>query len=130
MAEIQTKNDKVMFVGNTSYIDPAKWKYMESLPVEEQDWVARYQQTITPTQLNVTEFTGLNPPTDSEEGIIRTSVDELFLEIYAKSSMAASDEEVDKILDQGNKDLMDLGYDRLLEWRTVKWQENLAKMQK
>ncbi|CAM3554337.1 MULTISPECIES: extracellular solute-binding protein [Paenibacillus] len=131
VAEIQTKNDKVMFVGNTSYIDPAKWKYMESLPVEEQDWVARYQQTITwPTQLNVTEFTGLNPPTDSEEGIIRTSVDELFLEIYAKSSMAASDEEVDKILDQGNKDLMDLGYDRLLEWRTVKWQENLAKMQK
>ena len=42
--------------------------------------------------------------------------------------MAKNDEEVDKILDQGNKDLMDLGYGQLLEWRTIKWQENLAKL--
>ena len=96
---------------------------------EEQDWRTRYQQTITwPTQLNVTEFVNLNPAPDSDEGIIKASVDELFLEIYAKSVMAKSDEEVDKILDQGNKDLMDLGYGQLLEWRTIKWQENLAKL--
>lgn len=118
-----------MFVGNTSYIDPAKYKYMEKLPFEEQDWRTRYQQTITwPTQLNVTEFANLNPAPDSDEGIIKTSVDELFLEIYAKSVMAKSDEEVDKVLDQGHKDLMDLGYDQLLEWRTAKWQENVAKL--
>lgn len=129
VAEIQSKNEPVMFVGNTSYIDPAKYKYMEKLPFEEQDWRTRYQQTITwPTQLNVTEFVNLNPAPDSDEGIIKTSVDELFLEIYAKSVMAKSDEEVDKILDQGHKDLMDLGYDQLLEWRTAKWQENVAKL--
>ncbi|MBU5349201.1 extracellular solute-binding protein [Paenibacillus lautus] len=129
VAEIQSKNEPVMFVGNTSYIDPAKYKYMENLPFEEQDWRTRYQQTITwPTQLNVTEFVNLNPAPDSDEGIIKASVDELFLEIYAKSVMAKSDEEVDKILDQGNKDLMDLGYGQLLEWRTIKWQENLAKL--
>ncbi|GIP07034.1 hypothetical protein J28TS4_54410 [Paenibacillus lautus] len=129
VAEIQSKNEPVMFVGNTSYIDPAKYKYMEKLPFEEQDWRTRYQQTITwPTQLNVTEFANLNPAPDSDEGIIKTSVDELFLEIYAKSVMAKSDEEVDKVLDQGHKDLMDLGYDQLLEWRTAKWQENVAKL--
>ncbi|MEC0203382.1 extracellular solute-binding protein [Paenibacillus lautus] len=128
VAEIQSKNEPVMFVGNTSYIDPAKYKYMENLPFEEQDWRTRYQQTITwPTQLNVTEFVGIEPDPESEEGIIKTSVNELFLEIYAKSVMAKSDEEVDKILDQGNKDLMDLGYQQLLDYRTAKWQENLAK---
>lgn len=131
VAEIQTKNDKVAFVGNTNFIDPAKWKYMESLPEEKQEWVPRYQQTITwKTQLNATEFTGLNPPADSEEGIIRTSVDELFLEIYAKSVMAKSDAEVDQILDQGSEDLNAVGYERLLEWRTAKWQENVKKMKK
>ncbi|AZS15119.1 extracellular solute-binding protein [Paenibacillus lutimineralis] len=131
VADIQTKNNPVMFVGNTSYIDPAKYKYMANMPFEQQDWRTRYQQTITwPTQYNVTEFTGLNPAADSDEGIIQASVDEMFLEIYAKSVMAGSDEEVDKILDQGQKDLVSLGYDRLLEWRTVKWQENLAKMNK
>lgn len=131
VAEIQSKNEPVMFVGNTSYIDPAKYKYMESLPFEEQDWRTRYQQTITwPTQRNVTEFVGIEPTPESEEGIIKVSVNELFLEIYAKSVMAKSDEEVDKILDQGNKDLMALGYQQLLDYRTAKWQENLAKMGK
>ena len=129
VAKIQSENTPVMFVGNTSYIDPAKYKYMAQLPFEQQDWRTRYQQTITwPTQYNVTEFTGLNPPADSEEGIIQASIDELFLEIYAKSVMAGSDAEVDKVLDQGEKDLMSLGYDKLLEWRTAKWQENLEKM--
>ncbi|UNK18154.1 extracellular solute-binding protein [Paenibacillus sp. N3/727] len=131
VAEIQTKNEPVMFVGNTSYIDPAKYKYMAKLPFEEQDWRTRYQQTITwPTQYNVTEFINLNPDPESEEGVIQTSVDEMFLEIYAKSVMAKSDEEVDQILDQGNNDLMGLGYEKLLEWRTAKWQDNLTKMNK
>ncbi|MFH0070865.1 extracellular solute-binding protein, partial [Peribacillus sp. NPDC056705] len=129
VAEIQSNNDPIMFVGNTSYIDPAKYKYMAELPFEEQDWRTKYQQTITwPTQYNVTEFINLNPAPDSEEGIIKTSVDELFLETYAKSVMATSDEDVDKILDQGNKDLMALGYDKLLQWRTERWQENVSKM--
>lgn len=128
VAKIQSENTPLMLVGNTSYIDPAKYKYMAELPFEEQDWRTRYQQTITwPTQLNVTEFSGIEPSPDSDEGIIKTSVNELFLEIYAKSAMAKSDEEVDKILDQGNKDLMDLGYQQLLDYRTTKWQENLSK---
>jgi len=76
----------------------------------------------------VTGFVNLNPPPESEEGIIQTSVDELFLEIYANSVMAKSDEDVDRILDQGNDDLMALGYGKLLEWRTARWQENLKKM--
>lgn len=131
VAKIQSENTPVMFVGNTSYIDPSKYKYMQNLPFEEQDWRTRYQQTITwPTQLNVTEFSGIEPSPDSDEGIIKTTVNELFLEIYAKSVMAKSDEEVDKILDQGNKDLMDLGYQQLLDYRTAKWQENLAKIKK
>ncbi|MBH5318511.1 extracellular solute-binding protein [Paenibacillus sp. GSMTC-2017] len=131
VAEIQTGNEPVMFVGNTAYIDPAKYKYMKDLPFEQQDWRTKYQMTITwPTQLDATEFVGLNPSPESEEGIIRTSVDELYLEIYANSVMSGtSDEEVDKILDQGNKDLMDLGYQKLLDWRTARWQDNLKRLE-
>ncbi|MHA6483255.1 extracellular solute-binding protein [Paenibacillus sp. strain BS8-2] len=127
--EIQSENEPLMLVGNTSYIDPAKYKYMEKLPFEEQDWRTKYQMTITwPSQANATEFINLNPSPESEEGIIRTSVDELFLEVYANSVNAKSDEEVDKILDKGNADMMAIGYDKLLKWRTVKWQENVKRM--
>lgn len=129
VAKIAADNTAVQIVGNTSYIDPSKYKYMAQLPFEEQDWTVRYQQTITwPSQLNVTEFNNIDPDPESDLGVVKTSVNELFLEIYAKSVMAKSDEEVDKILDQGNKDLMSLGYQDLLDYRTEKWQANLAKM--
>lgn len=131
VAKIANDNTPIQIVGNTSYIDPSKYKYMATLPFEEQDWTVKYQQTITwPSQLNVTEFNNIDPTPDSDEGIIKTSVSELFTEIYAKSVMAKSDEEVDQILDQGQKDLMSLGYDKLLAFREAKWQENLKKMGK
>lgn len=131
VTKISAENSPWQLVGNTSYIDPAKWKYMSTLPAEEQQWEVRYQQTVTwPTQLNVTEFVGLDAPPNSDEDIIAKSVDELFLEIYANSVMAKSDEEVDQILDQGNKSLMDLGYQQLLDYRTAKWQANLEKQNK
>ncbi|MFF2483287.1 extracellular solute-binding protein [Paenibacillus sp. NPDC058071] len=127
--KIQSENDAIMLVGNTGYIDPSKMKYILSVPEEQQDWRARYQYKITwPTQQNATEFIGLNPQPDSELGIIKQSIDDLFLEVYANVTSAKSDEEVDKILDKAEADAQKLGYGKLLEYRTELWQANKAKL--
>ncbi|MFD0958321.1 ABC transporter substrate-binding protein [Paenibacillus chungangensis] len=129
VSKFDPENSQIMLVGNTAYINPAKYKYMKTLPFDEQDWTTKYMQTITlPSQANVTEFVGLDPAPDSDEGIIKTSVDEIFLEYYTNSATASSDEEVDKILDKGSQALKDAGYDKLLEWRSAKWQENLKTL--
>ncbi|MFD0717188.1 extracellular solute-binding protein [Paenibacillus sp. GCM10027626] len=128
--DIQNKNEKVMINGNTSYIDPAKMKYENSKPEEEQNWMARYQSTITwPTQYNVTEFINLDPPKDSDLGAIRQSIVDLFLQVYANViTNSKSDEEVDQMLDQAEKDAQQLGYNKLLDFRTERWQANKAKL--
>lgn len=130
VAKIQDENSPIQFVGNTSYIDPAKMKYENSRPEEEQNWAARYQSSITwPTQYNVTEFINLNPPPDSDLGIIRQSMVDLYLEAWANVVTNSKDDaDVDRILDKLQADAEKIGYDQLLEFRTEKWQANKAKL--
>jgi ABC-type sugar transport system, periplasmic component len=123
--QLQKDHDPIMWNGNTGYIDPAKMKYESKLPPEEQNWAARYQSTITwPTQANATEFINLNPLPDSELGIKKTQIDEIFTLAYAQSVMAKSDEEVDKIWDKAEKDAQNAGYSELLAYRTEQWKKN------
>lgn len=127
VTKIQKDNDPIMFVGNTGYIDPAKMKIESTLPPEKQNWSAKYQSTITwPTQYDVTEFIGINDvDPNSEIGVIKTSFDDFFLQVYANViTNTKSDEEVDKVLDQAEKDAQALGYSKLLEYRTERWQKN------
>lgn len=125
--ELQKAHDPIMWNGNTGYIDPAKMKYESKLPKEEQNWAARYQSEITwPTQANATEFINLNPEPDSELGIVKQRVDDIFTQAYAQSVMAKSDEEVDSILDKAEKDAQNAGYSQLLEFRTEGWKRNKA----
>ncbi len=115
--------------GNTVYIDKSKMKFEKTLPPEKQNWESRYQSSITwKTQYNATAFVNLNPMPDTEEGIIQQSVDEIFSESRAKALYAQSDEEVLAILDKAEKDAMAVGYDKLLAFKTQKWQENLKKI--
>ncbi|MBH5318909.1 ABC transporter substrate-binding protein [Paenibacillus sp. GSMTC-2017] len=125
--KLQKEHDPIMWNGNTGYIDPAKMKYESTLPPEKQNWAARYQSEITwPTQANATDLINLNPAPDSELGIIKTNIDEIFTQAYAKSVMAKSDEEVDSILDKAQADAVAGGYDKLLEFRTEGWAKNKA----
>lgn len=129
VTKLQADHDPIMWVGNTGYIDPVKAKFEETLPPEKQNWATKWQREITwDTQYNVNEFIGLNPSPDSEEGIIRQRVDDIYLEATAKVLFAKDDAEVDSILDQAEADAQSAGYAKLLEWRTAKWQENLEKM--
>ncbi|RJX39713.1 extracellular solute-binding protein [Paenibacillus pinisoli] len=123
--ELQKAHDPIMWNGNTGYIDPAKMKYESKLPAAEQNWAARYQSEITwPTQANATEFINLVPQPDSELGIVKQRVDDIFTQAYAQSVMAKDDAEVDKILDKAESDAQAAGYADLLEWRTVEWKKN------
>ncbi|MFX3632643.1 MAG: extracellular solute-binding protein [Candidatus Pristimantibacillus sp.] len=129
VSKIQSENEPLMINGNTGYIDPAKMKYLLQFPPDQQEWRTRYQSSITwPTQFNVTEFNDINPPTDSELGIIRQAITDLWVEVNAKVvSQTKSDAEVDAVLDKAEADAQKLGYGKLLEYRTEKWQANIAK---
>ncbi|MCR2804327.1 extracellular solute-binding protein [Paenibacillus soyae] len=124
VAKIQTDNEWVMINGNTTYIDPAKNKVELTLPPDKQNWQAKYQREITwPTGIDITEFKDLTPPADSPEGDAQALMTELLTEVLAASSQAGSDEQVDDILDQAEKDAKQFGYQQLLDWRTAKWHE-------
>ncbi|MFC3790727.1 extracellular solute-binding protein [Paenibacillus sp. GCM10012307] len=127
VAKLQMDQDPIMWNGNTGFIDPAKMKYESTLPKEKQNWAARYQSEITwKTQANATEFVNLDPDPDSDLGIIKQRVDDIFTQAYAQSVMAKSDEEVDSILDKFGKDAESAGYSQLLEFRTKAWKQNKA----
>ncbi|XEC92947.1 extracellular solute-binding protein [Paenibacillus tarimensis] len=115
--------------GNTVYIDRSKSKFEMTLPVEQRNWETRWQSEITwKTQANATEFINLAPMPDSEEGIIAQRVEDIFQEARARALYAGSDEEVLSIFDKAEKDAQSAGYEKLLQFKTVKWQDNLAKM--
>lgn len=123
--DLQQAHDRIMWNGNTGYIDPAKMKYESKLPPEQQNWAARYQNEVTwPTQADVTEYINLDPEPNSDLGLVKQRVDDIFTQAYAQSVMAKSDAEVLSILDKAEQNAQDAGYTKLLEWRTEVWQNN------
>lgn len=129
LAKLQGITTNLHWNGNTVYVDQSKAKFESTLPQEQRNWSTHWQYEITwKTQADATQFVNLDPMPDSEEGITRQRVEDIFLETRAKALYAKSDEEVDAILDQAEKDAQASGYSKLLEYKTVKWQENLEKM--
>jgi putative aldouronate transport system substrate-binding protein len=131
LAKLQALTTNFMWNGNTVFIDKAKAKFETTLPVEQRNWATQWQYEITwKTQADATQFINLDPMPESEEGIIRQRVDDIFQEARAKTLYAKNDAEVIAILDQAEKDAQKSGYAKLLKFRTDKWQENLKKMKK
>jgi ABC-type glycerol-3-phosphate transport system substrate-binding protein len=127
VVDIQGKNDPVQIVGNTSYIDPAKMKYENSKPLEEQNWQARFQRDITwPSSNDITALNNMPLEPDSPLGDTKQQITDLFLQVLADSSTAKSDADVDKILDKAEADAKSFGYEDILKWRTEKWLANKA----
>lgn len=130
VAQMQLEHDPWMFAGNTMYIDPVKANFEETLPEEDRTWQLTWQSKITwKTQANANEFINLNPAPNSEEGIIRQSVDDIYLTAVAKLLNAKDDAEVDQILDHAEADAQAAGYAKLLQWQTAKWHENKRIME-
>ncbi|WP_409341744.1 extracellular solute-binding protein [Paenibacillus sp. MBLB4367] len=123
--------DNLQFVGNSTYNDKIKVKAEQMLPPEKRSWATTYQSTVTwDSHMDLTAMRGIEPPKDSDEGIIRERVIELYKKIRAQAILASSPEEVSQIIDKAEKDAQALGYQKMLDYYTKKWKENEAKMAK
>jgi putative aldouronate transport system substrate-binding protein len=115
--------------GNTSYIDSVKARREKLLPEEAQDWTMAGQTAVTfKTSLNITEFSNLDPGPETEEGIILQRLKDQYALLVPKLLFAASDEEVLQLIEEADRQAAELGYDKVLRWKTAVWQENLAKL--
>ncbi|WP_080832080.1 extracellular solute-binding protein [Cohnella massiliensis] len=125
--ELMNSTVNLQWVGNTVYVDNSKMKFESTLPDDQKSWETKWQSEITwKTQYNTTEFVNLEPAGDSDEGIIAQSVKEIYEKVRAQAILnAKSDEEVYALLDQAEADAQKVGYEKLLEYKTQKWQENL-----
>lgn len=115
--------------GNTSYIDSTKAQREKLLPSEAQDWTTLGQANITfKTSRNVTEFSNLDPAPNTEEGIILQRLKDQYAQVVPRILFAKSDEEVIKLIEEADKEAVKLGYDKVLQWKTDAWQNNLNKI--
>ncbi len=128
-AEKDTLN--LAWVGNSNFLDTAKAKFEETLPMEKRNWTTHWQNTVTwPTQYDATQYLNIAPLPESDEGIIKQRIGEILEEARAQALYSKSDEEVEAIYENAEKQAQSVGYEKLLEFNTKKWQENLAKLNK
>ena len=125
--ELMAKTNSFQWVGNTVYLDKSKMDFEMSLPEDQQNWATKYQSEITwKTQFNGTEFVNLSPMPDTEEGMTEQRVNDIYDEAQANALHATSDQEVLDILDEADKKAKAVGYDKLLDFKTQRWQANKA----
>jgi len=128
--ELMETTNSLQWVGNTVYIDKSKMDFEMTLPEDQQNWATRYQATITwKTQYNGTPFANLSPLPDSEEGLISQRIEDIYEEAHAKAVHAKSDADVLKILDDAEAAAQAVGYEKLLAFKTERWQENVKRME-
>ena len=123
LAELTYTTENMNWVGNTVYVDRSKAAYESTLPEEQRNWQTRYQYEITwKTQLNVTQFINLTPAGESEEGIIRKSVVDIFDKTFAMAVQnAQSDAEVFALFDEAQAQAEQANYQKLLDWMDAVW---------
>lgn len=121
--------DSFQWAGNTSFIDGSKAANNMKLPEDQRDWAAEAQLTIAwKTSYNTTQFSNLAPDSSTEEGKALQKVADIETSVIAKALYAGSDAEVEKIIADGEASANKAGYQKLLEYETARWQENLKKI--
>ncbi|MBB3128839.1 ABC-type glycerol-3-phosphate transport system substrate-binding protein [Paenibacillus rhizosphaerae] len=118
------------YVGNTTYLDTMKMANDKKMKPEQRRWDNTQQANVTwKTSQDLTPFINLDPASDSEEGIAKTAVDDIYKKYFAQALFAQSDAEVDTILKKANDEAMSQGYQKLLDYKTAQWKKNLEQMQ-
>ncbi|GAA0292723.1 ABC-type glycerol-3-phosphate transport system substrate-binding protein [Gracilibacillus halotolerans] len=130
LAKVEEDTVNFQWNGNSNFLDTAKAEFELTLPEDKQNWTTQWQHTITwETQYDATQYLNISPLPESEEGIIQQRIGEIFEEARAQAVYAQSDEEVEKIMQNAEKSAQDVGYEKLLEFQTAKWQENLSTLE-
>jgi putative aldouronate transport system substrate-binding protein len=121
------KLEAYVWAGNASFVDISKTNIEAALPVDQRNWGAAAQVAVAwQTSFNTTQFNNIDPAPDSDEGIIAQQVTDLNKEYFGKMLFAKNDEEVLNLIEEVKDKTNKLGYEKLLEYKTKKWQENLA----
>ncbi|MGI2295088.1 extracellular solute-binding protein [Paenibacillus sp. GXUN7292] len=127
--EKMRKFEDFNWAGNTTFIDTAKMSLEMALSENQRSWETIAQSTVTwATSKDVTEYVNTEPIPETEIGVILQNVNDIYTVAFAKMVHAKSDEEVLAVLEQAKKDSNKAGLDKLLQFRTEKWQENVQKI--
>jgi len=117
------------WVGNTSFIDGAKAAREMLLPEGQRKWSTEAQVTVAfKTTKNSVAAYGIQPPVESEEGYIRSRLDELVNNYFAKMVFAKNDGEFEQQFELMKQEMHEAGYEKYLNYLNTKYQENLAKL--
>lgn len=127
--ETMRKFEDFNWAGNTTFIDTAKMSLEASLSANQKSWETVAQSTVTwKTALDITEFVNTDPVPETETGIIAQNIQDIHTLAFAQMVQAKSDEEVLSALETAKKNANKAGLDKLLAFKTEKWQENVQKI--
>lgn len=90
--------------------------------------MAQMKAWTEPYTVSYTEFDNIDPPGDSEEGIIKSKIDQAWGLALPKMLMAASDEEFDQLYQNFYNEKIALGFEKLEAYQQAKYEENLRKL--
>lgn len=126
LAEIQAISGDMIWVGNTVYLDQTKSDYEATLPEKQRNWATYWQHKVTwKSQGDATAFINVEPPPNTEEGLIFRNVKEIWLSARTDAMFGQTDEEVLAILDKAHEASMDAGFQKYLDYITARWQQNV-----
>jgi putative aldouronate transport system substrate-binding protein len=123
------KLGRYAWVGNTTYLDTMKMHNNAKMEPSQVQWPDTQQAAVTwKTSQNLTPFVNLMPASETEEGIAKTAVDDIYKKYFAQALFAGSDEEVDSILKKAEGEANSQGYQKLLAFKTNAWQNNVKQL--
>ncbi|MCA1293133.1 extracellular solute-binding protein [Paenibacillus sp. alder61] len=127
--ETMRKFEDFNWAGNTTFIDTAKMSLEASLSANQKSWETIAQSTVTwKTAMDITEFVNTDPVPDTEIGIIAQNIHDIHTVAFAQMVHAKSDAEMLSALETAKKNTAKAGLDKLLQFKTERWQENVNKI--
>lgn len=125
-----TNVDGLSFIlGTTWWDDASMYMITKGLPEDQWPWGGKQQRkNIWPYVKNITEYNGIIPGTETEEGIIYQNIKELHKNMISKMLFASSEEEVKSLIAELRTQSESLGMDRLLEAESKTWKSNKQKL--
>ncbi len=122
-----------VWAANSTYIDQARAKVLTQYPDQLEDWTTQAQMDIVwRTSKDVTEFLNIDPPLESDIGMLTEQITDYESGIIAQYMrgilFAKNDQEVRQLIEQAKRETEQLGYDRILEYRTDRWHQNLRRL--
>lgn len=120
--------DTFQWAGNSTFMSKA-WESVEKQRALHERSPEPQVPINLQTSFDASEFVGLEPDPESEEGRIAEQVRSIYDEARAAMLGASSDAEVAAALEQADKAAREAGYGKLLQFKTAKWLDNKRKLE-